>query len=200
VSVTFTDNSDQFNKDLVESMNDGLSLMGVYLSEVMRANIGSEGGRAIAVSRKVRNQNRRRFRAVAAGESIGRNEGRRYFIASPVGNFPGNRTGTLKRSITSTKARNLAVTVGSSVKYAVWLETGWQRRTPLTPKQLRYLHAINKELRNAGIVIEGKNGSKGGAVNARPWLRRSVRENWKQAVKHFTDRASESFVAKWGAQ
>jgi len=195
VSVQFVDNSDKYAKALFDGCNIGLTAAGLYAADAMRENIGSEGGRAVATSRAVRNTGGkvRRYKAIAEGQSIGKNEGRRYFEAAPPGNFPGNRTGALKRSMVSTRSTNLSTVVGSTLKYAGWLETGWERRKALTAKQKRYLHALRRSLERAGIVVTwGKHGSSGGKVWARPWLKRTIREESANISKVFLDTASEA--------
>lgn len=200
MSVKFTDNSAEWANAVGEGVSQALGYTAATLADAMRENIGSEGGRAIATSRKARNSNRRKFKAIPAGESIGKREGRRYFEAAPPGNFPGTRTGALKRSMTWAKVSPLVYLVGSPLKYAAWLETGWERRKPLTDKQKRYLHALARELKNAGIAVTwGKNGSNGGAVWARPWLRRTLREEQANLAMTFADEAARLIAAKVAA-
>lgn len=196
MSVVFTDNTDAWNAALYAGANDGLTAMASFYADAFRQNIGSEGGRAIATSRIVANQHvrRRKYKKILAGESIGKREGRRFFEASPPGNFPGNRTGALKRSMASTKAKDLVAYAGSTLKYALYLETGWERRTPLTEKQLRMLHAMRRELGDAGIHV-GPKGS-GGTVNARPWLKRTVREQGPAAGFVFQTVAADSIARR----
>ena len=89
MSVEFVDNSKAYTDAIVGGCNDGLTAMASMYADAFRQNIGSEGGRAIATSRK-RKGGGRRYKAIAAGESIGKREGRRLFEAAPVGKFPGN--------------------------------------------------------------------------------------------------------------
>lgn len=193
--VTFQDNSKETADAIFAGCNVGLTRMAAYTADAFRVRIGSEGGRAVATSRPVGKKGKRRFAAIGKGESIGKREGRRYFEASPPGSFPGNRTGTLKRSMTSTKATNLVAYAGSPLRYASWLETGWERRKPLTPKQIRYLHALRRQLENAGVVVTWQKGSKGGKIWARPWLKRTLKEERENMQAEFSKTASE-YIAR----
>lgn len=195
MSVTFTDNSKDWNDAIFAACNEGLTVAAAFTADAFRNNIGTEGGRAIAISNTVSGSKRRTYRQLLTGESVGGREGRRLWEASPPGKFPGSRTGALRRSMSSTKAENLSVLVGSSLKYALWLETGWQRKTPLTAKQLRFLHAMMRDLKNSGIQIKAK-GAGGATVPARPWLRRTVRENATRIGEHFSRVASESIARR----
>ncbi len=199
MTVKFTDNSDFWNNAVREGCNDGITDMASFYADAFRMSVGSEGGGAIATSRPVGKSGKRRYKKLLEGQSIGKNEGRRYFKASPPGSFPGNRTGALRRSMVSTKASGLVAYAGSTLKYAGWLETGWERRTPLTDKQKRYLHALAKQLKDAGVAVTWQKGAKGGAVWARPWLRRTVREQRAAAGFVFQTTAADS-IAKRVAQ
>lgn len=197
MSVEFKDNSDAWAKAIVESCNEGLTAAAAYTADAFRVNIGSEGGRAIALSRKI--GRRRSYWSLAEGESIGRREGRRHWLAAPPGKFPGTRTGALRRSMTSTKADGLVAYAGSNLKYALYLETGWERRKPLTDKQLRMIHAMMRDLEDSGLPADylfSKTPGGGGQVHARPWLRRTVREHGGRIAKVFSGVASSALAAR----
>lgn len=200
MSVEFTDNSDAWAKAIVESCNDGLTAAAGFAADAIRGNLGSEGGRAIAISNTIKGSKRRRYRKLADGESVGKREGRRVWEAAPPGKFPGVRTGAMRNSIQSTKSVNLVAYVGSTMSgkdnYPLFLETGWERRKPLTPKQLKMLHALRREMNDAGIATINHGGAKGGTIHARPWLRRTIREQGPRIAKQFEITASESLAAR----
>lgn len=173
MSVTFTDNSAAWTAALDAGANDGLTAMASFYAGAFAQNIGSEGG------------------GVIANTKFGP-----YYRSSPRGSFPGVRKGSLKGSMVSTKAEGLVAYAGSTLKRAAWLETGWERRKRLTEKQIRFLHALRRELEKTGVAVMWEKGARGGKVWARPWLRRTVREQKAAAGFVFQTTAADSIAKR----
>lgn len=109
----------------------GLQRAGIVLAGEMARNMGSEGG---GVARKAAKR-----RTTGGGfKANARGKGRNVYYAAPVGKFPGVRTGTLRRSMTSGlvgelaggKVRIRACRVGTNIRYGRFLETGTSRMAP----------------------------------------------------------------------
>jgi len=105
----------------------GLNNAGIHLQAAIKSNFGTQG-----------EYGARRLVNYVTGKRGGK-RGRNIYRSAPPGAFPGVRTGLLRRSIGVVKATrgNLAVYIGTNVKYGRHLEYGtrkmaarpWLRRT-----------------------------------------------------------------------
>lgn len=202
MSVEFKDNSDAWARAIVESCNEGLTVTAARLADAFRDNMGTEGGRAIGRVRTVSGTKRRKFKAFKKGETNANTteSDRLVWQAAPPGKFPGKRSGAMARSMQSTKSVNLVAYAGSTMSgkdnYPLFLETGWERRKPLSDKQLRMLHAMRREMQDAGIATINNGGTGGGKVYARPWLHRTVREKRAELDDLFVKVASAELARR----